>query len=246
MICLKSICWRLLSLLLVSITSYADVLTIGTLSYNPPFETFTRQGGKQGEFFGFEIDIMQEICKRIQRQCKFKAMFFPQLFSSLETQEIDLAIGSIIITPERRKHHLFSLPYKASYLQFIILKNAPFTAVPQLAGKRVGVYEHSPTADFARQQLNGDIQLKRFPGSMDMLYALERGQVDALLTNYVQTVYWVSNSNAYQLLGHKYLFEDGYGIMTRLGQDALIQRVNQALLAMEQDGTYLKIYQDSF
>ncbi|MDP1614571.1 MAG: transporter substrate-binding domain-containing protein, partial [Methylococcales bacterium] len=155
-------------------------------------------------------------------------------------------IGSIIITPERRKHHLFSLPYKASYLQYIVLKNTPFTTISQLAGKRLGVYGHSPTADFAVQQLNGNIQIKRFPGSMDMLYALERGQVDAVLTNHAQTVYWVSNSNAYQLLGHKYLFEDGYGIMTSLGQNALIQRVNQALLAMEQDGTYLKIYQDSF
>jgi ABC-type amino acid transport substrate-binding protein len=47
-------------------------------------------------------------------------------------------------------------------------------------------------------------------------------------------------------LGPKFQIGEGYGVVTQLERADLIQRVNQALLSMEDDGTYLTIYQHYF
>lgn len=80
---------------------------------------------------------MKEICTRIHEQCIFKPLTFHQLPLMLNSGDIDVAIGSIIITPEREQNFLFSLPYKASDLQFIVLANSNFNKPEDLREKRI-------------------------------------------------------------------------------------------------------------
>lgn len=104
--------------------AYALNLTIGTLSYNPPFETQVNDSSKKNEFYGFEIELMDEICERINAKCQYKPLLFEQILAEINSGAINLGIGSINITPERSERFLFSLPYKASYHQFLIPSNS--------------------------------------------------------------------------------------------------------------------------
>lgn len=220
-------------------------ITIGTLAYNPPFEVVTTVNNVE-QFFGFEIELMKEICQRIHEPCSFKNVIFHQLPQEIYDGKIDLALGAIIITPERQQEFLFSLPYKASHLQYVALAKAGIKSIETLRGKILGVYTGSPSRDSALKQFNNEIQLKFFPNSQDMLSALNDQTVNALLTNHDQALYWMANSKNYQLVGKEFPVGDGYGIMAKLGRNDLITKINQALLSMEQDGSYLKIYKSSF
>lgn len=127
---------------------YALTLTIGTLSYNPPFEIQVNNSSKKNEFYGFEIELIDEICKRINAKCQYKPLLFEQILSEVNSGAIDLGIGSINITPERSERFLFSLPYKASYHQFLVPSNSNIKKIDDLKGKTIGIHLGSPTADY--------------------------------------------------------------------------------------------------
>lgn len=219
-------------------------LTIGTLAYNPPFELLINS--KKNIFIGFEIALMQEICLRIKTKCIFTHARFEQMPTLINSGQIDLAIGSVIITPARSKEFLFSIPYKLSHLQYMTLANARYKTINDLRGTTIGMYNTSPSISLVNKQFQQHIHTKAYNNSLDMLYALNNNKVSAILTNYSQAAFWTSNNPNFKLLGPKYRVGEGYGIYTRLGRNNLIERINNALLSIENDGTYLKLYNFSF
>lgn len=238
--------WHLFFLVFFFPSIHAAPLTIGTIAYNPPFETMVNVNKTQ-QFFGFDISLMREICKRIQRECTFKRVLFHDMPDLLNSGEIDLAVGAIIITPERRLNFLFSLPYKKSTLQYMTLNHSDITHINELQDKIVGIYKGSPSEAFVLKQFNDDIKLKSFINSMDLLYALDYKQVNAIITNRTQADYWVANNqDTYQLLGPEFPIGEGYGIMAKFGRTDLMNKINKALIAIEKDGTYLNLYKSSF
>lgn len=222
--------------------TYASTLTIGTLSYTS-LRHSELDPQQENVFFDFEMVLMKEICKRLHVNCKFEPVLFNQLSKRLSQGTIDLAIGSIIITPEKRKNYLFSLPYQQSTLQYITLSKSPLKTIQQLNEKTIGVHLHCPSRNFALKHIKNKIQLSDLPPSVNLLTALEKNKVSAILTHYHQAIQWVSSKKTYKLLGSKFQIGEGYGVMTQLGRVELMQRVNKALLDMEDDGTYLAIYQ---
>lgn len=231
----------LIGLFFFSLTfnAYANNLLIGTISAAPPFEF----QDAEKNFSGFDIDIMYEICRRIGSKCTFKAFKFHDLFGALNNNEIDLAIASIIITPERKKHFLFSLPYKFNNQQFVTLANSKFQNTSELTGKRIGIYKDSPEEANVYKKFNGNINIKLYEDVTHLLDALNNNQVDAVVLEDSRAQYWISNSShSFKLLGRPFRAGEGYGIAAKLGQEQLMGNINAALEKMESDNTYLKIY----
>lgn len=236
---------KFLCLIILSFTfnnTYALSLTIGTISYNPPFASLS----EKNEFYGFEIELMKEICKRLNAKCIFKEVKFFQIPEMLQTNQIDVAVAAIVITPDRQQKFLFSLPYKKSYLQYVALANSNAKTFQDLTNTTLGIYSGSPAEELAAKHFNKNIQLKYFDDCMEMLAALENNSVDAVLTGYPQAVYWVSNDTAIKLVDKQFDIGSGYGIMTKLGNDDLMKQINKAILDIEADGTYVNLYEGSF
>lgn len=233
-------------LMMVSFSIFAQTLEIGTLTTNPPFSMQSSQNGAQQNFTGFEIDIMNEICNRIQYDCQYKAVDFHEIESMLNTNNIDAAIAAIIITPDRKQRFALSLPYKQSFIQFVTLKNNAITSVDELHDKTIGIYLDSPVRNYITNTFKGQTKTKEYTHSESLFDALVSKQVAAIVTNYESAAYWSENLEpSFRFLGNKIAFGEGYGIMAKLANQALIDKINQALLSMENDGTYLKIYQDN-
>lgn len=223
-------------------SSYAHDVLIGTITNDPPFEF----KNSQNTLSGFDIDLMNGLCQRMQVHCIFKEFKFQQLFSALNKKEIDVAISAIIITPERQKKFLFSLPYKFNHQQFVTLTDSKLQHSFQLRGKTIGVYRGSPEERDTYKQFDGDIHLKAYDSVNQMVAALQNKKVDAIILEYHRALYWLSNSNDFKPLSQQFQDGDGYGIATQLGNTNLIASINSALLKMEQDGSYLKIYKTYF
>lgn len=235
---MKYIKYLLLSLLCVSVYAKTD-LTIGTLSNDPPFEFLN----EKDSLSGFDINLMTAICKRIKRECHFKIYTFHELFTALERGQIDLAIGAILITTEQEKRFLFSIPYKISVHQYLTLADSKIDLMKQLQGKTLGIYHSHSDDELAHKQFHHNVKIKPYPHVNLMMDALKKKQVDAIMLEYHRAVYWLSNATGFKLLGGPFTSGEGYGIVTKKGRDKLMQQINQAIIDMENDGTYLKIYQ---
>ncbi|HFF3315803.1 TPA: transporter substrate-binding domain-containing protein [Legionella pneumophila] len=96
--------------------------------------------------------------------------------------------------------------------------------------------------DYLKVYFNNNIQFKYYETFMDLLNGLTDPQVSAIVTNSDQAQYWASITPDCKLLGDSFPFGIGFGVVARLDQAELIEKINQALIEIENDGTYLKIY----
>lgn len=229
--------------LLISPHCFGINLTIGTAPLNPPFGDVA---DKQNNFYGFDIDIMMEICKRIEAQCTFQPVVYNQLFPMILSNQIDLAISAIISTEDKRAAFLFSLPYLESNARFLTLVDSPINGPIDIHGKKVGVRKGTPFGKLATSLYN-DITIKEYDTIADLLLGLTDKEVDIIITNDAAAKYRVANnSDIYKLIGVNLPIGDGYAIMANKQQTDLISQINAALLQMEADGTYLSIYSRYF
>jgi len=233
-----------LLLLLVLPISHARSLLIGTTAQNPPFNSLADD---KDHFYGFDIDIMSEICLRIHQTCKFTPMVFNQLFSALKGEKIDLAIAAIIITPIRQEKFLFSLPYLSSNAQFMTLNKSSISSAKEIINTRIGTRLGTPFKELAEDIYSDKIHITNLPDIPDLMDGLNNGTLDVVLMDAEAAQNWyTNNSKIYKLIGGPIPVGNGYGIMANLYAHKLLSEINQALLSMESDGTYLKIYSRYF
>lgn len=219
-------------------------LIVGSLSYNPPFEL---EADSKGNIFGFDASIMNEICKRIQRSCKYKLLPFSALFVETLSGDIDVSIASITITEGRQTEFIFSLPYLMSAAHFVAIGTSPLKSINDIQGKKIGILEGSVYLSDVLERFKGANQIVQFSKESDELAALQSGRLDLVITDDAIAEYWVANTNGeLKLVGKAIRMGEGYGIMANKQHAALIEQINAALEAMESDGTYLKIYNTYF
>lgn len=229
--------------LVVSINLYAQkTYIIGALPFNAPLTT---QGNAKGDFFGFEISMMNEICKRINAKCIYTPKTIRGLFKSVLDKNIDLALGGLTITKERQKKYLFSLPYMISSGNFIVIKNR-FNHLRALRQKTIGTMDGSIYTGLVPQHLGSQVKEQTYIYLPDLLSGLVKGEVDAALIEKQTAVYWTTQGKNISIIGSPIQTGSGFGIMTNQANQHLIQEINRAILSMEKDGTYEKIYQNYF
>ena len=75
-----------------------------------------------GELKGFEVDVWNEIGKRLGYDVEFKTASFSGLFGMLESGKVNTIANQITVTPEREEKYYFSEPYVYSGAQIIVKK----------------------------------------------------------------------------------------------------------------------------
>ena len=233
----------LLTFLLLSLL-YAQTINIGILLYNPPFEM---EADQKNHFFGFEIDIMMELCKRMQTDCHYIPLTFAEIFTKLLADEIDLGLGSISITEQRRINYLFSLPYMKSTGQFITRIDSKIRGIDDIRNKRVGSVEGSLFKAIVLEKFNHEVEIVEYPTLAEVFQALADGKIEIVIADEGAAKYWATNnSDSFKLVGNEIPIGIGYGIMANKKHKELIETINKLLLDIEADGSYLKIYKRYF
>jgi len=231
------------SLFLAFSFSHAKTLIVGVPEFNPPFV----MSSGSGEFIGFDADIINEVCRRISVKCSFKTLAYGLVFETVKNGDADVAIGSITISLNRDEEFLFSLPYLQSFGQFLAKTASDINTPEDLVGKRLGTVNNSVYQSMLSYKFGTKVQISTYEFQAQMMAALFNNDVDALLLDKATADYWYANSdNLYKLVGKKIPYGYGYGILAAKGSEDLIAKINTALLSMQRDGTYLRIYSTYF
>lgn len=238
---------KILSVLLLSClmssSLLAEQLTIATSAFSPPME---EQATANGVFTGFEIDLLNEICRRINATCTYKAMTFQGILNAVAAGSVDLGIDGFFITQERLQYYLFSSPYLQAKAQLFTTADSNINSENVNTGKCIGV-EAGTVYKALLNQMYNNIKVVEYDNQQDMLQDLSDHKIDLIMFDLIGASYWVNNDTVeFKLVGEAISFGMGYGVIANPNQRALIARVNAALSAMENDGTYLAIYRRYF
>lgn len=226
-----------------------QTLIIGTTANYPPFASMA---GKKNNFVGFEIDLMEEICKRIHVHCEYRPVVVSQLPKQLLTDKIDLAVAAIIIPSQKMHSFIFSLPYLQSNAELMTEKDSSIDTPTEIRHKKVGVrrgtlYNGSLLGSLVRDIYDNQVKIIEYPTMTELLFGLKNDDVDAIFANAEAVKYWfVNNKGIYKIIGSTIPVGNGYGIMGKKGQEKLMAKINHALLTMEADDSYLNIYSRYF
>lgn len=240
--------WFLIIGLLFTNT-YAKTLIIGTAAGSPPL---SYQVSSKNHFYGFEVDLMSEICRRVNATCEFKPVIVSTIVDEINSGKINFAIAAIILPSTLEKEYVFSLPYLDSGGQFMSLKGSKINNPNDIRGKRVGVrrstFNHgSIFKDLVLNIYNNQIKVVEYTTMNDLFMGLSKKEVDVIFSNELPIRYWYrQHKHLYNLVGSEIPLGNGYSIMAkRIFRMQMIQ-MNEALLDMMGDGTYLKIYAHYF
>ncbi|WP_454780275.1 transporter substrate-binding domain-containing protein [Legionella sp. WA2022007384] len=215
-----------------SLFAEGEPLNVGIESFDPPFV----MQGSHNEAYGFDVDMMNSLCKIMNRKCAFHVMRFAQLIDAVANKKLDAAVSSITITSDRAKQVNFSLPYLLSYSRFLerkTLSKEPFN-LDLLNTKTIGLESGTVFLDQLSQMGVKNPNIKEYPGIEDQLSALGRGDVDIILLDNATAVYWASNSgDTFKLIGPPYMYGNGYGIAINPADQDLLTKLNQALVQFQ-------------
>ena len=189
---------------------------------------------KDGQPAGIDVDIAKEVASRLGVQLEFKDYDWNALFSAVKSGEIDLAISSISITPERKNEMLFSAPYFSGGQSIVIkVDNQIIKTVADLTNKRIGAQKDT-TGYVEAKKYTSENLITAYEACEDsdqgqgIVYDLKTDKLDAIMVDYIQALSIGKNEPILKILG-KPLTQEYYGIVTRIGNDSLLEEVDRVL-----------------
>lgn len=156
-------------------------IRFGVFPEYPPFESVAADGSLQG----FDIELGNAICAKLQVKCTWVHNEFDGMIPALRARKFDAIMSSMAVTPARLKQIAFTERLFLSPTSIIVRNGADFGETAEsLKGKQVGVLQGSLQEAYARAKLTPlGAQVKAYQ-SQDQNYAdLINGRLDATVTD---------------------------------------------------------------
>ena len=214
----------------------AGVLTIGTEGTYSPF-TFH---DKNGKLTGFDVDLAQEVAKRLGVKAVFKETQWDAMFAGLDAKRFDMIANEVGIRPDRQKKYDFSDPYITSSAVLITRSdNNSVKSFNDIKGLNSAQSLTSNYADMAKKYGAKIVGVDGFEQAIDLL---GQKRVDVTINDKISFLdYKKQKPNAPVKIAATSPDASQSGFMFRKGSNTLVDAVNKALKDMIADGTYKKI-----
>jgi ABC-type amino acid transport substrate-binding protein len=209
------------------------IMTGGNTFNYPPFHFIAN-----GEKVGFDVDIGNEIARRMGVKMKWEVIDFRGIIAALKSGRVDITTG-MIFTPDRAKQIAFSNAYYDGGVAAAYPNGKPVSKPTALVGKRAGVELGSAGEKFARDKLGSNATITTYDSEFLGLKDLSDGRLDAFVGNAATMSYIMLKMPTFKL--SPIWAPSVQGINTRLQDKDLLAEINKQLRAMKQDGTYKKI-----
>jgi ABC-type amino acid transport substrate-binding protein len=216
-----------------------QITVASDISY-PPFEF-----EKNGEPVGFDIDLMNEIAKRTNRQVEYQNVAFDGIIPALGNNLYDAAIAAMTITEAREKKVDFSDPYFNADQSLMVRSDSPIKSIDDISDATVGVQIATTGALMAQEfKQQGKIkgEIRTFDTIPEAFAALENGQIQAVINDFPVSAYSANQSGGTLEIVQTFPTGEQYGIAFPKDSD-LVGPVNKALEEIKKDGTYAEIYE---
>lgn len=228
-----------------------DSLRLGT---NPAYAPFSYKNA-DNQVAGFDIDLGNEICKRLNVECTWVEADFDALIPGMLAKKNDMIISSLSITPERLKQIDFSDKLYSANSRLIAEKGSDLQpTIESLKGKSVGVLQGSVQEAYANDKwrVNG-VDVIAYQ-NQDLVYDdLLAGRIDAAFQDesaasygFLQDEQGENHAFAGPAVKDDIYFGPGTGAGIRKEDKELTQAVNKAITDMLADGTYDAIAKQYF
>src|SRR6266566_3668935 len=200
-----------------------------------------------GGIEGFNVDLANEIAKRLHRGIEIDATQFSGLLPGLQAGSYDFIAAPTTVTKERADNLLFTEGYLNTVFQFVVKKDPPdIKALEELKGKTVAVNKGSVYDSWARD-LTEKIgwSVETYGTNTDAKQAVISGRAYANVAGNTAAAWAVKSNPAIKL---SYLYSTGlvWAAPVRKDNAALRNKLELAIECMKKDGTLARMHERWF
>ena len=222
-----------------------------------------------GSLAGFEIDLANDLCRRIKAECEIVAQDWDGIIPGLNAGKFDGIMSGMSITPKRLEVIDFSLPYASSPTTLVVTKDSPLVNLPgegtrvrlqdaasaqtaidalkaKLKGKIIAVQVSTIQADFLATYLKDIVEVRTYKTTDETFLDLAAGRVDAVLSSAANAKAAMDTTDGKDLVFtgptiNGGLIGLGSGIGIRKADADLRQLFDGAIQAATADGTISRL-----
>ena len=239
-------------------------IKIGTEGAYPPWNGTNAAG----ELEGAEIDLIADLCARMNAECEIVAQDWDGIIPALQNGKYDAIIAGMSITEERMKVINFSQGYANEPASFSVMKSSSLASLKasgkvnmdsldgastalidalksSLSGKVVGVQGSTTHENFVKQVLGDTVTMKSYDTQLNLELDLIAGRIDALLSDKGSMEEFMATDKGKDVvfigpnLGGG-PFGAGVGAGLRKADTDLLKMMNKAIDEARADGTLAK------
>ncbi len=225
------------------IVQQAGVLRVGTSADYAPFEYYNDKFALDG----FDIALIQQIGAKLGLKVDLNDFAFDGLPQAVAIDQVDVAIAALSVTPDRQAIADFSNVYFVGEDAVLARPDADPKSIQNpraLAAARLGVQVNSVYQTYAQDKL---IDTGAMPKQNLYVYTDISQAVDDLKAKRIDAV-WLDLKPAQSFVDTggvkilaKNLNQQLYAIGLKKGSNSLRDKINEALTALQNDGTLAKL-----
>jgi His/Glu/Gln/Arg/opine family amino acid ABC transporter permease subunit len=227
-----------LVLLLAGCGSTEKTITIGT-KFDQPGLAVKKPDGSMS---GFDVDVATYVAGKLgfdPDQIDWKEAPSGQRETLIQNGQVDYIVATYSITDQRKQKVYFAGPYLQTGQSLLVRADeTEITGPESLANaKKLCSVSGSTPAQRIKDKYPG-VQLQQYDTYSACVEALRNGAIDAVSTDEVILAGFAAQyPGTFKIIGEPFSTEY-YGIGLRLGDRELLDKINAAIVAMQQDGSW--------
>ena len=214
--------------------SKKETLTMGTNAAFPPYEYYDGDS-----IVGIDAEVAQLIADKLNMQLEIKDMEFEGIIGAVQAGSIDIGMAGMTVNAKRQKSVDFTDSYAKGIQVVIVKEDSTIKSTDDLKGKKIGV-QSSTTGDIYATDDFGEDNVKRYSNGAAAVEAMLSGVVDAVIIDNEPAKAFVKANAGTKILETEYANED-YAIAVSKNNTELLNKVNDALKSLIEDGSVQKI-----
>ena len=219
----------IMSFLLVGCTKNKNELVMVTEAGFAPYEYY-----EDGKIVGVDVAIAEEIAKAMGKELVVKDIFFDSIINELKSGKADMGLAGMSITEERLKEVDFSIEYIKSRQVVIVKKGSSIKSIKDIKNKKIAVQLGTIADNYVTEEklTNNIVRQKKY---LSMIEDLKANKVDLVIMDELPAKEIIKTNNNLKLLS-EYVFEDSYGIAVKKGNTELLNKINEVLTRLINEG----------
>ncbi len=217
----------------------AGVIVVGTSADYPPFESID----EDGNMVGFDIDLMNEIGKRMGVEVEIQDLPFDSLIASVQENKIDASIAAFNYSEERDEVVDFTDAYYYAEDGLLVLEGwgGEINVPEDMANYTVGVQTGSTADGWVAENLvdaglMSDDNVFRYERMDQAALDVKAGRIDILMTDYVPAQALADEVGGLVVVFHAELSTGPVNIITPQGEDELTDEMSRIIAELLEEG----------
>lgn len=211
----------------------SDTLVMATNAEFPPYEYY-----EGDEIIGIDAEFAAAIADELGMKLKIEDMAFDSIIPAVQGGKADFGAAGITVTDERKTQVDFSDSYYTGRQVIIVTEDSTIASPDDLEGKKMGV-QLGTTGDLYVSDDYGDENVERFNKGFEAVQSLLQGKIDAVVIDDQPAKAFVAENDGLKILDTEYI-EEEYALCFKK-DSKLVDQVNEAIAALQADGTFDKI-----